>query len=404
MIRCVFSMPFAYALWLTVAAMACGGCQSVFAQTSARGVATPHLVFSTYLGGSTACADCSDVRTYAQNAASDAWGDTYVTGATKVSDLAAPFACQGKPAAHSKLSAFVVKYDAYGRLLWCTYLGGNKQSMGVGVAVMPDGGVAVSGMTTSDGSQPFPTLNAFQDKNNGESDYFVSVFDAKGKLRYSTYLGGSGVDGEAGDFGDASANGNNIAVDAAGLVYLTGTTSSRGGAAPAIKFPVTWNAIQPDMKGDKNTSNAFLCVLDPAKSGVASLLYCSFLGGSLIDRGHSIAVNANGGVIAVAGYTKSPDFPTTANAYRRLPAQDGYLSNGFVTEFRAAQNCNGPVSCRYAMQYSTYLGGVTKDARDDTYDIALDFERSDPGHRPHGVGRLSNDPIRALHLQQGSLP
>ena len=111
MIRCVFSMPFAYALWLTVAAMACGGCQSVFAQTSARGVATPHLVFSTYLGGSTACADCSDVRTYAQNAASDAWGDTYVTGATKVSDLAAPFACQGKPAAHSKLSAFVVKYE-----------------------------------------------------------------------------------------------------------------------------------------------------------------------------------------------------------------------------------------------------------------------------------------------------
>ena len=75
-----------------------------------------------------------------------------------------------------------MKYDAYGKLLWCNYLGGNKESMGVGVAVMPDGGVAVGGMPQSDASQPFPTLNAFQKQNNGQSDYFVSVFDANGKL------------------------------------------------------------------------------------------------------------------------------------------------------------------------------------------------------------------------------
>jgi hypothetical protein len=362
-------------LRLAIAAIACGGCSLVFAQTSSLGVATPHLVFSTYLGGSTACTDCSDVRTFAQNAASDAWGNTYVTGATKVSDLAAPFACQGKPAANSKLSAFVVKYDAYGRLLWCTYLGGNKQSMGVGVAVMPDGGVAVGGMTTSDGSQPFPTLNAFQDKNHGLADYFVSVFDARGKLRYSTYLGGSDVDGEVnadGDFVDDSTNGNNIAVDAHGLVYLTGTTKSRGGPAPAIKFPVTGNAIQPDMKGDKDTSDAFLCILDPAKSGLASLLYCSFLGGSRNEKGHSVAVNASGSAIAVSGYTNSSDFPTTPNGYRPLPAQDGFISNGFVALFGVAQYCIGSVSCHYTTQYSTYLGGVSKDARDDTYDIIID--------------------------------
>ena len=75
-----------------------------------------------------------------------------MTGATTVSDLAAS-TCQGKPAANSTLSAFVVKYDAYGKLLWCHFLGGNKESMGVGVAVMPDGGVAVGGMTQSDASQ-----------------------------------------------------------------------------------------------------------------------------------------------------------------------------------------------------------------------------------------------------------
>ena len=61
------------------------------------------------------------------------------------------------------MSAFVAKYDPVGKLLWCTYLGGNQQSKGVGVAAMPDGGVAVAGLTTSDASGPFPTtINAFQ--------------------------------------------------------------------------------------------------------------------------------------------------------------------------------------------------------------------------------------------------
>jgi hypothetical protein len=372
-------MPFAFVFRLAIATIVCGGLSSVFAQTSSWGVATPHLVFSTYLGGGLpVCQGCA-VRTFAQNAASDAWGNTYVTGGTTVSDLAAS-ACQGKPAADRTLSAFVVKYDPYGRLLWCTYLGGNNQSMGVGVAVMPDGGVAIGGMTQSDRSQPFPTLNAFQSTyNGGGSDYFVSVFDAEGKLRYSTYLGGSELDGEVnpnGDFDDDSTNGNNIAVDANGLVYLTGVTASRGGPTPAIKFPVTWNAIQPDMRGDDGTTDAFLCILDPAKSGRASLLYCSFLGGKKNEKGHSVAVNANGSAIAVAGYTNSSDFPTTPNGYRSVPPDNGFTSNSFVAQFREAQYCPASVSCRYMMQYSTYLGGYLNNGgggpRGDTYDLAID--------------------------------
>ena len=48
------------------------------------------------------------------------------------------------------MSAFMAKYDPAGTPLWCTYLGGNNQSMGIGVAVMPEGGVVVVGLTTSD--------------------------------------------------------------------------------------------------------------------------------------------------------------------------------------------------------------------------------------------------------------
>src|SRR5208337_4846416 len=239
---------------------------------------TPDLVFSTYLGGAAG----SNPLTFAQNAACDALGNIYVTGATQVSDLPVLNAYQPTPAPGSTESAFVAKYNSAGQLLWCTYLGGNNQSMGIGVAATPNGGVAVVGITTSNGSGSFPTtLNAFQSKNNGQSDYFVTVFNAQGKLQYSTYLGGSGLEGGVGQtpgqiiFTDDSNSGKCVAVDANGLIYVAGMTTSGGGSG-AIKFPVTPNALQSNLAG---STNASLSILDPTKSGAASLVYSSFLGG-----------------------------------------------------------------------------------------------------------------------------
>lgn len=309
--------------------------------------------------------------TFAQNAACDALGNTYVTGATQVYDLPVLNAHQPLPAPDSAMSAFVAKYDPAGNLLWCTYLGGNNQSMGIGVAAMPDGGVVVAGLTTSDALGPFPTtITAFQGRNNGHSDYFVTVFDANGYLRYSTYLGGSEVEGPPppSTFADDSNNGNPVAVDAQGLVYVAGITNSSGSGG-TIKFPVTPNALQSNLGGSKD---ACLCIIDPAQSGAASLVYASFLGGARDDQGHSVAVGSSGRHIAVAGFTTSSDFPTTPNAYRSTAPPAGFLSNGFVTQIESSRS--GDLSSHYTMRYSTYLGADSDNARDDTYGIALDSE------------------------------
>jgi hypothetical protein len=152
MIPRVVCNPFVRVLLVVVAILGAGHSLALTQADLSVGE-TPHLIFSTYLGGSKPCEDCSDARTFAQNAGSDTQGNTYVTGATKVSDLPVLKAWQEKHAAHSMMLAFVAKYAAAGQPLWCTYLGGNKESMGVGVAV--------AGMTKSDASGPFPTLNAF---------------------------------------------------------------------------------------------------------------------------------------------------------------------------------------------------------------------------------------------------
>jgi uncharacterized protein with beta-barrel porin domain len=334
---------------------------------------TPDLVFSTYLGGAAG----SSPLTFGQNTACDALGNIYVTGATQVSDLPVLNAYQSTPAPNSTMSAFVAKYNPAGQQLWCTYLGGNNQSMGIGVATTPNGGVAVVGITTSDASGPFPTtLNAFQSKNNGQSDYFVTVFDAKGKLQYSTYLGGSGVEGAVGGtpgqiiFTDDSNSGNCVAVDVNGLVYVGGITTSGGGSG-AIKFPLTdKTALQKDFTGSRDAS---LSILDPTKSGAASLVYSSFLGGDRDNQAHSVAVDPSGRYIAVAGFTTSSTFPTTDNAYRRTAPPGGFSpnsSNGFVTQFQSTKP--GSPSSTYSMRYSTYLGGDSKTARDDVYGMTMD--------------------------------
>ncbi|MCL5037591.1 MAG: hypothetical protein M1269_10835 [Chloroflexi bacterium] len=350
-------------LILLVITVLLGGCGH---SQGSRHTWAPSLIFSTYLGGSRAYGPGVIALTFAQNTAADAGGNTYVTGATQVYDLPVLNAWQPGPYPDSTRSAFVAKYDPVGRLLWCTYLGGNGQNIGVGIAAMPDGGVAVAGLTISDSSGPFPTMNAYQANNNGLSDYFVTVFDEDGNMRYSTYLGGSDVEGELGYcFADDSNNGNNISVDAQGLVYFTGLTNSGGGAG-AIKFPITDNAVQPEIGG---LTDAFLCIIDPDQRGESSLIYSSFFGGDKEEKGHAIKVSADGTHITMVGYTKSSNFPATPNAYRDHASPPGYTSNGFVAQFTSS--LPGDPSSQYTNRYATYLGADSSEARDDTYAVAL---------------------------------
>jgi len=268
------------------------------------------LVYSTYLGGSGA--------DWGNGIAVDSGGNAYVTGITFSTDF--PTTAGAFQSAVSG-GAFVTKLDPAGSaLVYSTYLGGSD-AQARGIAVDGGGNAYVTGVTSS---ADFPTTaGAYQVTYGGTQagsggDAFVTKLDPTGSgLVYSTYLGGDGSDW-----------GNGIAVDIDGNAYVTGTTSW-------ITFPTTPDAFQPHSRGGSgvNGTDGFFTKLNPTGS---ALVYSTYLGGTDLDLGLGIALDAKGNAY-VTGATNSTDFPTTAGAYQ--PALSGVVccrrpaSDAFVTKF-----------------------------------------------------------------------
>jgi len=284
------------------------------------------LVYSTYLGGNGSHAD--PYYTYltgdcGNGIAVDSSGSAYVTGYTHSTNF--PTVNPLQASILGAANAFVAKLNAAGSaLIYSTYLGGHNADYGYGVAVDASGTAYVTGQTNS---TDFPTANPLQWSLGATNaiNAFVSKLNAAGSaLVYSTYLGGSYMDG-----------GYGIAVDSSGNAYVTGTAYSSN-------FP-TASPLQTSLLGE---TNAFVAKLNAAGS---ALVYSTYLGGHVFDGGSGIAVDSSGNAY-VTGYTHSTDFPTTTNAYQAINKGDG---DAFVAEFNSGGS---------ALAYSTYLGGSGQDA------------------------------------------
>ncbi len=243
------------------------------------------LVYSTFLGGGAV--------DQGFGIAVDASGDAYVSGVTTSPNFPLANALQQNPGGGSDL--FVAKLNASGAgLVYPTYLGGSAgDAQGVPgnpIAVDAAGAVYLTGFTTS---RNFPTANPLQAGfGGGEGDAFVTKINANGSaLVYSTYLGGSGRENVTTP--DLFLV-QDIAVDAAGQAYVTGTTGSNN-------FP-TANAVQSSFGG--GALDAFVAKLS---AGGSSAIYSTYLGGAGADTGLCIAVDAVGSAW-ISGRTLSTNF------------------------------------------------------------------------------------------------
>jgi len=295
-------------------------------------VIDPVLLYASYLGGSS-----DDGGTAI---AIDSSGFAYITGSTASSDFPTTVGAFNTSIGDADSMAFVAKFNpslsGTSSLIYSTYLGGGgsgggADNSGQGIAVNRAGQAYVTGYTDAD-DFPF-TLSAYQSSNpNGATSVFVSVLDAAGtSLVYSTYLGGIAINDRS--FGSA------IAVATDGFAYVTGGTN-------ASDFPTTAGASQSSI--GTSGQNAFVAKFDPTQSGIASLIYSTYLGGNSDVTAFGIAVRF-GGSAFVAGSATS-DLPTTANAYQ--PGYGGGTTDAFVARLN---------SLGTQLLYLSYLGGSQND-------------------------------------------
>jgi hypothetical protein len=180
------------------------------------------LLYSTYLGGTGADAGF--------RIAVDAAGNAYVTGNTTSDNFPGMAGSLIQSTFGGGLfDGFVAKLNAAGTTLaYATYLGGNGTDQGIGIAVDAAGNAYITGSTESS-NFPVTAGSAIQSTLGGGEDAFVTKLNGEGtSIVYSTYLGGSGT----------FDVGNEIAVDAAGNAYVTGSTESSnfpGTAGSAIQ-------------------------------------------------------------------------------------------------------------------------------------------------------------------------
>ncbi len=340
-------------------ALAHGGYDAFARKWNAAG----DVAWSSYLGGSG-----SSQKEQPADLVVDKDGCVYVTGSTASTDFPTTIgAVSQQPGGGPYTDAFVTKIDPTGsRILYSTYLGGNADDAGRGLAVDAAGNAYVAGTTFSNN---FPvTSGSFQGALAGGSDAFVVKLNSLGSgLVYGTYLGGLSSEDAGGIAVDSSGSAyvagytypllfptttgafqttssggydgfvtklspdgarliystllggesyewlRRIAVDAAGSAYVVGVTYS-------THFPITGRAFQQQYAGG---GDAFVTKIDPNGSALA---YSTYLGASSEDQGTAIAVDASGGAF-VAGYTYSTTFPVTAGAFQTMNkgAQDGFI-------------------------------------------------------------------------------
>jgi hypothetical protein len=310
-----------------------GGSDAFVAVIDPAATGSAQLVYSTFLGGSGA--DASNGLVLEED------GIFTIAGTTADATTDWPTTTGAYDATHNGSDdVFIARIDrtanGSAQLVYSTLLGGSGFDRCNALTIDTDGILYLTGESAG-GTGRYPTTTgAFDEINSSNSDVFVSKLDpsasGSAQLVYSTFLGGATIE-----------VGTAIAVDADGMIYLTGIVVAINGIA---EYPTTSGAFDTTPNGH---NDAFATKLDPSASGSAQLVYSTFLGSALVDQAYAIAVDA-GGFMYVTGSTSNSGgtFPTTTDAF---DATFNGADDVFLTKIDPSATGTASVV------YSTFFGG-----------------------------------------------
>lgn len=248
--------------------------------------------------------------------AADGTGTVYLggsTGSLLTPSIIATAASQQSTAAGG-FDSFLVQFNAAtGARNWATYYGGSGDESNGYICVDASSNVYLSSNTTSS-LGGIATLSGYQNTfGGGFTDAYLVKFNSSGVRQWATYYGGAGNESGV----------TTCAVDAAGNVYLGGSTNSLFGMATAGSY-------QTSLAGDQD---AYLIQF----STNGSLLYGTYYGGLGNERTLDMAGDPSGSMYMCGNTFTSSSFPlgsTTGIASASgFQTSFGGDSDGFLTKF-----------------------------------------------------------------------
>lgn len=174
--------------------------------------------------------------------------------------------------------------------MYATLIGGSgSEGTEHRMAIDAQGNAYIAGFTNSSG---FPTPNGHDTSYGGDEDGVLIKLDPRGRIAFSTYIGGSGLESAFGP-----------AVDSRGNIHTAGRSKS-------ADFETTPNALDRTLGGD---TDVFYQIYSPT----GALLYSTFLGGIGMDYCRFVALDAQDRPV-LASETTTAAFPTTPDAHDRV--------------------------------------------------------------------------------------
>jgi uncharacterized protein (TIGR03437 family) len=248
----------------------------------------------------------------------DAQGNAFVVGTASGTY---PTKNPVQTASRGVINCFISRVSSAGEWIFSTYLGSTAFESCSGPAVDQDGNLLFTGHTVA---IDFPMKNATQTASNPGpfgAPFFVKMAP-DGSLLYSSYFGGDNFSGW----------GQNVAVDQAGHIYLTGRAFN--------PFFTLKNAYQTVWNND---GYGFLMKMDGTP---ANLVYSTFFSAWF----QNVAVDKDENVYAIA-LASSPDVPLK-NSLQEFLGGGVTNSDALIAKFASSGN---------SLVYSTLLGGTRED-------------------------------------------
>ncbi len=270
--------------------------------------------------------------------AADGSGNVYVTGYFQGTVDFDPGG--GDPhTANGHHDVFLSKFDSSGNFEWARTWGGSPKDQGYGVAADGSGNVYVTGYfrITAD----FDPDGGDPRISNGGYDVFLSKFDSSGNFEWARTWGGIRWD-----------QGNGVAIDGSGNVYVTGYFSETVDFDPGGGDPHTSNG----------SNDVFLSKFDSSGNFKGARTW----GGSDNDRGYGVAAFGSGNVYVTGVFSDTVDFdPGGGDPHTSFGGWDVFLSKfGSSGNFEWAHTWGGSDSDRG--------NGVTADDSGNVY-VAGEF-------------------------------